>query len=107
MPSKANLNGPPREIAEREARLRRALSEAESALAAGEPVEAERRAKALSAIAKAYADIMAWKEKAVESARLETQEEDDGAFRRELEIRFDRFRAEAGLEPVFDGADEG
>ena len=49
------------DLAKRQSRRRAALAEAETALAAGEAQDAERRAKALSAIAKAAVEVEQWR----------------------------------------------
>jgi hypothetical protein len=90
------------DLAEREARWRRALAEAEDALAGGEAQDAERRAKALSAVAKAAMELEAWHEQAKAALRSGETARDGEAFRRELEIRINRARREEGLEPLFD-----
>jgi hypothetical protein len=88
------------EIAEREARWRAALAQAEASLVAGEPQDAERQAKALSAMAKAAMDLVQWRTSMNE---VGDQTEDDGeTFRRELELRINRYRHEQGLDPLFD-----
>ena len=92
----------PAEIAARDRRWQAALAEAEAALAAGEPQDAERRAKALSAITKAAADVEAWRQKALGPLADEETEQDGEAFRRELELRINRFRREQGLDPLFE-----
>ncbi len=113
MPGKADQHGGAAEqaasssllaadLAEREGRWRRALAEAEDALAAGEAQDAERRAKALSAIAKAAIELEAWHEQAKAALRSGETERDGEAFRRELELRINRFRHEQGLDPLFD-----
>jgi hypothetical protein len=94
------------ELAERESRWQSALAEAEDALAAGEAQDAERRARALSAIAKAAAEIDQWRAAAMAALKAEETEQDGEAFLRELEIRIDRYRREQGLDPLFD-APEG
>jgi hypothetical protein len=88
------------EIAGREERWRAALVQAEAALVAGEPQDAERQAKALSAIAKAVMDLAQWRN-AMNEVSDET-EEDGETFRRELELRINRYRREHGLDPLFD-----
>ncbi len=68
-----------------------ALEEAQSALAGGEALEAERRAKAVSALvraAKDAADLQAF-------ARAQAPEEDEDALRAELRDRLARFAAAA------------
>jgi hypothetical protein len=88
------------EIAEREARWRAALAQAEAWLAAGEPQDAERQAKALSAIAKAAMDLAQWRTSMNEVG--DETEEDGETFRRELELRINRYRREQGLDHLFD-----
>lgn len=87
MPKKTECGqGPDRgEAAARLARWAGALSEAEMALAGGEPQEAERRAKAISAIVRAEADIAQWREQTLGPAQAEETELDGEAFRRALE----------------------
>ena len=94
------------EAAARLARWAGALSEAETALAGGEPLEAERRAKAISAIVRAEADIAQWREQTLGAAEAEETEQDGDAFRRELELRIDRYRRGQGLDPLFDSESE-
>ncbi|MES1203252.1 MAG: hypothetical protein ABUS57_17580 [Pseudomonadota bacterium] len=94
------------DLAERESRWRAALAEAEAALAAGEALDAERRAKALSAIAKASAEVEQWRAAAMAALKAEETEQDGEAFLRELEIRIDRFRREEGLDPLFEEGPE-
>lgn len=99
----------PRDADEAAARLARwagALGEAEMALAGGEPQEAERRAKAISAIVRAEADIAQWREQALGPSQGEETEQDGEAFRRELELRVDRYRREQGLDALFAGDPE-
>jgi hypothetical protein len=89
MPEKTVPHHPtalPAELAARDNRWQAALAEAEAALAAGEPLEAERRAKALSAIAKAAADIAQWKQQALALSSADETEDDGESFRRELEL---------------------
>ncbi len=90
------------ELAARESRWQAALAEAEDALAAGEAQDAERRAKALSAIAKAAAEVEQWRGAAMAALKADETENDGEAFRRELELRINRFRQEQGLDPLFD-----
>jgi hypothetical protein len=90
------------DLADRESRWRAALAEAEAALAAGEAQDAERRAKALSAIAKAAAEVEQWRAAAMAALKAEETEQDGEAFRRELELRIDRYRREQGLDPLFE-----
>jgi hypothetical protein len=108
MPKKTECGqGPDRgEAADRLARWAGALSEAEMALAGGEPQEAERRAKAISAIVRAEADIAQWREQTLGPAQAEETELDGEAFRRALELRIDRHRREQGLDPLFEGDPE-
>jgi hypothetical protein len=94
------------DLAERESRWRAALAEAEAALAAGEALDAERRAKALSAIAKAAAEVEQWRVAAMAALKAEETEQDGEAFLRELELRIDRFRREEGLDPLFEAGAE-
>lgn len=65
--------------------LRRLLDEAHASLAAGEAVEAERRAKAVSALIRAERDLADF---LVE--RASTQEDDEEAARAELLSRISR-----------------
>lgn len=90
------------DLEDRESRWRAALAEAEAALAAGEAQDAERRAKALSAIAKAAAELAHWREQTMAALKAQEMENDGEAFRRELELRINRFRREQGLDPLFD-----
>jgi hypothetical protein len=87
--------------ARRAARWRTFLADAEEALAAGQPQDAERRARALSAIARAALDIEQWKEQCAGPQAAE-MEGDGEVFRRELELRIDRWRREQGSHPLFD-----
>jgi recombinational DNA repair ATPase RecF len=95
------------DLAMRESLWQAALAEAESALQSGEAQDAERRAKALSAIAKAAADIAQWREQAMAALKANETEQDGEAFRRELELRIDRDRKERGLSPLFGQAADG
>ncbi|MDX2274658.1 MAG: hypothetical protein NW206_04335 [Hyphomonadaceae bacterium] len=69
------------------AALDAALAETQAALAAGEPQEAERRAKAISAFAKAIRDAA----ELADYARAMPQEEDAEAIRAALRRRIARF----------------
>jgi hypothetical protein len=69
--------------------LEGALHEARAALASGEAQDAERRAKAVSAFAKAIRDAA----ELAEYARMLLPEEDVEAVRAELRRRVDRFVA--------------
>lgn len=81
------------------AELRTLLDEARAALAAGEGAEAERRAKAVSAIVRAERDVAEF----VAECQAKAQEEDADAIRAELRSRFRRL-AEAEIAGASDEA---
>lgn len=75
------------DVAADEAAFRTFLDEARAALAQGDPSEAERRAKAISAIARAERDVA----ELLAAARRQPPEENDEYYRAELRRRLARF----------------
>jgi hypothetical protein len=75
---------------DRGAGLRRLLDDAHAALAAGDAPDAERRAKAVSALVRAEGELAAYL-----TAQAPSLEEDDEALRAEIRSRIARFVAAA------------